>query len=89
MKSLSLRWKRIILGLGLTAAAAGAGLGAYYLLVREGVIRYNKYDRRERGVLEVGRTAPDLALAMYDGSTLRLSSLWDDKPVFLVFGSCT
>jgi hypothetical protein len=64
-------------------------LGGYYLLVREGILRYNKYDRRERGTLRVGDAAPDLTLAGYDGSTVRLSELWRAKPVVLVFGSCT
>ncbi len=53
------------------------------------MLRYNEFDRRERGTLKVGAPAPDLALAMYDGSTVRLSELWSAKPVFLVFGSCT
>jgi peroxiredoxin len=37
----------------------------------------------------VGAIAPDFDLVMYDGSRVRLSKLWETKPVFLVFGSCT
>jgi hypothetical protein len=58
-------------------------------LVRLGVLRYNKWDRRERGALGEGDTAPDLELAMYGGSTVRLSALWEKGPLVLVFGSCT
>jgi hypothetical protein len=74
----------------LAVAAVGAlGFFVWYQLVKAGVLRYNKYDRREKGTLRVGHVAPDLALTMYDGSPLRLSELWRTKPVFLVFGSCT
>lgn len=77
--------------------AVGAGLAviglagaAYMYAVRKAWIRYNKYDRRMEGRLRVGDIAPDLQLALYDGSAARLSSFWGDgKPLFLVFGSCT
>jgi hypothetical protein len=63
---------------------------AYMYAVRKAWIRYNKYDRRVEGRLRVGDIAPDLQLALYDGSAARLSSFWSDgKPLFLVFGSCT
>jgi peroxiredoxin len=58
-------------------------------LVEKGFIRYNKWDRRVRGTLRVGDQAPDVEVTRYDGSTLRLSSLWAKRPVVLVFGSCT
>jgi len=79
----------------LIAVAAGLGvvaLGglAYMQLMKKGYIKYNEYDRRVEGSLRLGDTAPDLALAMYDGTPVRLSSLWGHgKPLFLVFGSCT
>ena len=82
-------WPTIMLWAFGCALLAGAGLFMRYQLVKAGVLRYNKYDRRERGSLVVGATAPDLELAMYDGSSVRLSKLWETKPVFLVFGSCT
>ena len=66
------------------------GFGVYYVLVREGILRYNKWDRRVRGTLKKGDAAPDLVLASYgSGGTVRLSELWRARPVVLVFGSCT
>ena len=75
--------------LGVLAVLAVAGFFAYQQLVKAGILRYNKFDRRERGSLLVGAPTPDLALTMYDGSPLQLSELWKTKPLFLVFGSCT
>jgi len=72
--------------LALTALAAA---GAYMLAVRQGWLRYNEYDRREQGSIRVGDHAPNLALAGYDGQAVRLGRLWADKPLVLVFGSCT
>ena len=79
----------------LIVVAAGLGVVAlggfvYMQLMKKGYIKYNEYDRRVEGRLRVGDLAPDVELAMYDGSPVRLSSLWGDgKPLFLVFGSCT
>ena len=70
-------------------AALGACGFVYMKLVEKGILRYNKYDRRVEGTLLVGHQAPDLALTMYDGSDVRLSTLWKAKPVVLIFGSCT
>jgi hypothetical protein len=84
--------RRIVRGALIAGALAAVGAGGFYgwmNLVRLGVLRYNKWDRREKGTLRVGDIAPDLKLAAYDGSTLRLGSLWEEKPVMLVFGSCT
>ncbi len=71
------------------AALAVAGGFSYRKLVEQGYVRYNKWDRRVRGSLRTGQDAPDLELVRYDGSPLRLSSLWASKPLVLVFGSCT
>jgi hypothetical protein len=71
------------------AAAVAAGGVAYRKLVEHGFVRYNKWDRRVRGTLRAGDPAPDLELTRYDGSSVRLSTLWKAKPVVLVFGSCT
>ena len=83
------RWRRPVLGASALLAVVGVGGLVYMKLVEEGFVRYNKWDRRVRGTLRVGDPAPDLELTRYDGSTLRLSSLWEKKPVVLVFGSCT
>lgn len=81
--------RKLLIGAAVALGVVGVGGVTWYQLVKAGVLRYNEFDRRERGTLKVGAPAPDLALAMYDGSTVRLSELWSAKPVFLVFGSCT
>lgn len=74
----------------LVALAVGAvGILAYMKLVEHGFIRYNKWDRRVRGTLRVGHQAPDLELTTYDGTPLQMSTLWRERPVVLIFGSCT
>jgi len=79
----------IIAAVACLGVVALGGL-VYMQLLKKGWIRYNEYDRREEGRLQVGDMAPDLELTTYDGAPLRLSSLWGDgKPLFLVFGSCT
>jgi len=83
------RRARAMVIVGSVALAAVALGGAYYFAVRQGWLRYNKYDRREQGTIRVGDHAPDLALAGYDGATVRLAGLWAEKPLVLVFGSCT
>jgi hypothetical protein len=70
-------------------AILGLGFLGYMKLVEGAWIRYNKWDRRERGVLQVGQPAPDLELPLLDAGTVRLSELWRERPVVLVFGSCT
>ena len=82
-------WKKLVLGSGAAAALGFGGFYGYFQLVKAGVLRYNKYDRRERGELKLGMNSPDVALTMYDGSPVKLAELWASKPVFLVFGSCT
>ena len=81
--------RKVLIGVGVALSVAFAVRFTLYQLVMAGVLLYNEFYRRERGTLKVGAPAPDLALAMYDGSTVRLSELWSAKPVFLVFGSCT
>jgi hypothetical protein len=81
--------RKILVGVAAVVALGGAGFFVWYQLVKAGVLRYNEYDRREKGTLQVGHVAPDLALTMYDGSPVRLSEMWKTKPLFLVFGSCT
>jgi hypothetical protein len=81
--------RQALLAAAAVAGLAALGFGTWYVLVREGILRYNKYDHRERGKLKEGDAAPDLALAAYGGRTVRLSELWRERPVVLVFGSCT
>jgi len=70
-------------------ACLALGFYGYMKLVEGAWIRYNKWDHRERGTMTVGRQAPDLELLRLEGGTVRLSELWRERPVFLVFGSCT
>lgn len=79
----ALRWG------GSIALAAGIGFFVYMKLVEGAWIPYNQWDHRVRGALRVGVQAPDLELPMLDQGTVRLSELWRERPVFLVFGSCT
>ena len=84
------RTKRtLVVGTALGLAVMAGGAGAYMYLVRKGILRYNKYDRRAPGTLSVGQAAPDLRLEMFEGSPVQLSGLWSEKPLVLVFGSCT
>lgn len=74
------------------AVVAIAALGAwgYYEAVKRAWIRYNEYDIRSEGSLTVGDLAPDMELARADGSgTQRISELYREKPLVLVFGSYT
>jgi hypothetical protein len=77
-----------MIGAGLVLLG-GLGFFGYMQLVKAGVLRYNRWDRRERGALKVGDPAPSVDLVPYAGGTLRLADLWAGKPVLLVFGSCT
>jgi hypothetical protein len=83
------RTKKALGGAAALVAIAAGGFFGYMQLVKAGYIRYNKYDRRERGALKEGGPAADVTLTSYDGAPLRLSWLWNRRPLFLVFGSCT
>src|SRR4029450_10801105 len=83
------RWRKVAwIAAGVVVVGAGGFFG-WMELVKAGILRYNKYDRRERGSLRVGAPAPDLTLPRYEGGELKLSELWRERPVVLVFGSCT
>ena len=72
------------------AAVGALGYWGYYEAMKRAWIRYNEYDIRSEGLLSVGDLAPDLELQRVDGSgPVRLSELYADKPVVLVFGSYT
>jgi hypothetical protein len=84
------RWlRRTILWSSAILATAAAAVFGYMKLVEGAWIKYNKWDHRERGSLRVGDRAPDLELPLLDQGTVRLSDLWRERPVVLVFGSCT
>jgi hypothetical protein len=83
------RWKKALVASAIVVAVLAAGGFTYYELLKAGFVHYGKYDHRDRGSLKVGAAAPDLDLTMYDGSPVKLSKLWGERPVFLVFGSCT
>jgi hypothetical protein len=84
-----MKWRRLWIGAASLLALGAGGFFGYMELVKAGIVRYNKWDRRERGALQQGEPAKDLTLTMYDGSPVQLSSLWKERPLFLVFGSCT
>ena len=81
------RWLKIgaiVLGL------AALGAWGYYEAMKRAWIRYNEYDIRSEGSLSVGDLAPDLELHSADGSgPKKISDLYREKPVVLVFGSYT
>jgi len=83
------RWRLTVWWTAAVAATLGVGFYGYMKLVEGAWIPYNKWDRRQRGTLTVGRQAPDLELLRLEGGSVRLSELWRERPVFLVFGSCT
>jgi hypothetical protein len=82
-------WRPVLAWTAGIAVVGGLGLFGYMKLVEAGWLKYNKWDRREQGSLRVGQPAPDLELPLLDQGSLRLSELWRERPVFLVFGSCT
>lgn len=83
------RWRPALAWTAGIAIVGGLGFYGYMKLVEAGWLKYNKWDRRAEGTLRVGQPATDLELPLlYEGS-VRLSELWRERPVFLVFGSCT
>jgi hypothetical protein len=80
--------KKIVIGVLAIAALGAGGFYGWMQLVKAGILKYNKYDKRAEGALRVGGSVPDMRLALYDGGAVQLSSLWK-RPVMLVFGSCT
>jgi hypothetical protein len=70
----------MLLGVACAAATIAGGSFTYYELLKAGLVHYGKYDHRDRGSLRVGALAPDLDLTMYDGTPVRLSKLWSERP---------
>lgn len=83
------RWRAVLGWSGGALAAAGLAFVGYVKLVEGAWIKYNKWDKRDRGTLQVGQPAPDLDLPRLDTGRVRLSELWRERPLVLVFGSCT
>jgi hypothetical protein len=83
------RWRLALTWTAALAVLGGLGFLTYMKLVEGAWIRYNKWDHRERGTLRVGQPAPDLELPLLGEGTVKLAELWRERPVFLVFGSCT
>ena len=81
------KWLKLAIAV---VAVAGLGAWGYYEAMKRAWIRYNEYDIRSEGSLAVGDLAPDLELAAADGSgTRKISDLYREKPLVLVFGSYT
>jgi len=75
---------------GAVIVIAAIGAWGYYEALKRAWIRYNEYDIRSEGSLAVGDLAPDLELASADGSgPKKISDLYREKPLVLVFGSYT
>ena len=82
--------KKLVIGIAALVAVVLLGRSAYYYGLEKAWILYNEYDIRSEGVLRVGDLAPDLELASADGSGFqKLSDLFREKPLVLVFGSYT
>jgi len=82
--------RRILKVLALILALGALSAWGYYEALKRAWIRYNAYDIRTEGSLQVGDLAPELELASADGGgPRRLSDLYREKPLVLVFGSYT
>jgi len=88
--------KKILIGVAVVAIVGAAGAYGYYRAMVAGYIRYNEYDIRTEGQLQVGDLAPDLELARVEpeaeelaAGPVMLSDLYREKPVVLAFGSYT
>ncbi len=78
------------LAVGILAALVVVGRWSYYEAIKRAWIRYNEYDLRSEGTLRVGDLAPDLEMRSVRSETpVKLSDLYRDRPLVLVFGSYT
>ncbi len=81
--------KKWLIGIAALVAVVALAWQGYYYALEKVWIRYNEYDIRSEGMLRVGDLAPDLELASADGGTQKLSDLFKQKPLVLIFGSYT
>ena len=82
--------KKILIAVGVLAVVGVLGAYGYYQAMVHAWIKYNEYDIRTEGQLQVGDLAPDLSLARVEGEgRVLLSDLYREKPVVLAFGSYT
>ena len=81
--------KKWLIGIAVLVAFAALASQGYYYALEKAWIRYNEYDIRSEGMLRVGDLAPDLELGSLDGGTQKLSDLFKQKPLVLIFGSYT
>lgn len=80
----------LLVAAAVVVAVVAAGGWAYYEGLRRGWIRYNEYDIRSEGILQVGDLVPELAITrLEDGVPVSLSDLYRERPLVLVFGSYT
>ena len=81
-----MRWQ-VVVGL----AALALGVTAYALDIPRfvwGLFRYG--GQRKAGTLSVGDAAPDVVLhELVSGAERRLAQWVGDRPLVLIFGSCT
>ena len=78
------------IGVGAVALIVlGLGAWGYFEATKRAWIPINEYDIRTEGSLRVGDLAPDVELSTMDGGTRRISELYAEKPLVLVFGSYT
>jgi hypothetical protein len=83
------RWRLALAWSAGALAVGGLGYLGYWKLLEGAWIKYNEWDRRDRGSLQVGHRAPDLELPLVEEGRVRFSELWRERPVVLIFGSCT
>ena len=81
--------KKWLIGIAALLVVAALGYRGYFYALEKAWILYNEYDIRSEGTLRVGDLAPDLELATAEGGTQRLSELFEQKPLVLIFGSYT
>lgn len=80
----------IVLAVVLLAGAGGALYYGYWFALKKAWIRYNEFDIRSAGILQVGDLAPDLELVAADkGVRSKLSEYYQDRSLVLIFGSYT